>query len=309
MKTMKAAADNAEQYTVAGKKMAARAAKIPKVTANEVVAFDQEIGGCSVQESVERERAYRAKAASAPKLSPKDYVRKYLGEVDEVIDELVVRKKKVTFNITKWFTDRHMDVEHVDYVRDIYSKDRDEIADAIKGEDKDLVEAYKFLNTRQKEIVLLFFNKLVEGCDEFLSMKRRRKALNRKVRVPKPVSVAKQIKNLKFKREDEDFNLVSINPEYIVGAQELWLFTTNNRMLTHYIAADKSGFKVKGSGLQNFDPKQSIAKRLRKPEEALKVVTDGGKVELRKLMDSLTTKPAPINGRINANVIILKVVK
>jgi len=268
-----------------------------------------EIGGCGVQESVERERERRAQQAAAPKLSPKEYVRKYLGEIDEVIDELFERKKKIAFNVVKWFSDKRMDAEHVDYVRDTYSKNREEIAEAISGDDKDLVEAYRFLNTRQKEIVLDFFNKLLDGCDEFLSVKRRRKALNRKVRVMKPASVAKQIRTLKFKREDEDYNLVSINPEYIVGAHELWVFNTANRLLTHYIASDRGGLGVKGSTLQNFDAKQSITKRLRKPEEALKVVTDGGKIELRKLMESLTTKPAPTNGRINAHIIILKAVK
>lgn len=306
MKTDKAAKANATKYTVADGKPVRKPRK-KKVEVAPVKPIDISTLGCSSTESIER--AKEASSAPVKKISPLEYVRKILGDVDDVIDEFFSRKKKVTFNIVKWFDDKKVTEEHVDIIRGIYEKEREEIQSVVDGKDKDLSEAYKFLTSRQKTLALELYNSLLAGCDEFLAMKQRRKALNRKVRVKKPISVARQIKSLKFKREDENYNLVSVSPEYIVGAQELWVFNTNTKQLTQFIAADRSGLAVKGSTLQNFDEKQSVTKRLRKPEESLKTVVSGGKVALRKLMPSLSTKPSKTTGRINAHCVLLKAVK
>jgi hypothetical protein len=71
----------------------------------------------------------------------------------------------------------------------------------------------------------------------------------------------------------------------------------------------ESGFQVKGSSIQNYEPEQSIQKTLRKPVEQIKVMMASGKVQLRKFMDTINAKEQPANGRINAEMIILKAIK
>jgi len=51
----------------------------------------------------------------------------------------------------------------------------------------------------------------------------------------------------------------------------------------------------------------SIQKTLRKPEDSLKAFKSAGKVALRKFMDELTTTDIKLTGRINNEIILLKV--
>jgi len=53
----------------------------------------------------------------------------------------------------------------------------------------------------------------------------------------------------------------------------------------------------------------SETKTLRKPAEQTQNVLAAGKVQLRKFMDGLTTKPNVPNGIINSDCILLRVVK
>lgn len=308
MKTVKASSENLsnyiEQVEEAPKpKKRGRKSKVEKLLNVEDI-------GCTYSEVLERERKYIAEQATRQiKMSPLDQVRKALGDVDEVIDELFHRKKKVTFNLVKWMTDKNFDETHADIIESIYTKEKAEIDEMVAGKDPDLKEAYSFLNSYQKGIVQEFYQNLLDQVAEFLNMKRKRKAFNRKPRIAKPVSAAKQVKDLKFKKEDTDFKLVSVAPEYLIGATEVWAFNTKYRYLTFYAANDSKGFGVKGCALTNWDEKRSITKTLRKPEESLKVVMGGKKKEIYSLMDSLTTKPVPTNGRFNANIVILKIQK
>jgi len=113
---------------------------------------------------------------------------------------------------------------------------------------------------------------------------------------------------LNYKKEDNDYKIVSVQPSSIVGASQLWVFNTNSRQLGVYNALDRGGFTVSGSSIKNYDEKTSVMKRLRKPEDILPKVLKGGKIVLRKLLPSIKSKESSLTGRINKHVIILKVV-
>lgn len=233
-----------------------------------------------------------------------------LGGLDEIIDSVFEKKIFPKVNVSAMLKEHSfVTSEHVEIIRSNYTKQRQEIQDALDKTDEQLVEGYDFLTPVQKRKIIEFYDTIVNGCDEYENLTQRRKTLARKVRIKKPASAAKQIKTLKFLQESDVYNVVSIQPELIIGAMVLWTFNTTNKKLTQYIAADRGGFKVKGCTLLNIDEKLSVTKTLRKPEETLKAVINGGKIQLRKLMDMLTTKPSVTNGRINANIVILKAEK
>ena len=50
-------------------------------------------------------------------------------------------------------------------------------------------------------------------------------------------------------------------------------------------------------------------KTLRKPADQLKDLMGSTKVQLRKYMDSVNSKASPANGRMNADTLILRVIK
>jgi hypothetical protein len=138
----------------------------------------------------------------------------------------------------------------------------------------------------------------------------------RKPRKAKPKSADKLVEKLKYLKADPKYNLASINPTDIVGANELWVFNTKTRKIGKYIASNVdpkglgrngTGLSVKGTTIIGFDENLSIQKTLRKPEEQLKEFKSAGKVALRKFLDEITTTDIKLNGRCNLDTVLLKV--
>ena len=138
----------------------------------------------------------------------------------------------------------------------------------------------------------------------------------RKPRKAKPKSADKLVEKLKYLKADPKFNLASVNPVDIVGANELWVFNVKTRKIGKYVAANPdptgqgragSGLQVKGTTITGFDEAQSIQKTLRKPEEQLKAFKSAGKVALRKFLDEIATTDTKLNGRCNPDTVLLKI--
>ena len=67
--------------------------------------------------------------------------------------------------------------------------------------------------------------------------------------------------------------------------------------------------KAMQSTAKQSNARQSIAKTLRKPEEQLREFNKSGKVQLRKFLDNINAVETQMNGRINADTVILKAIK
>lgn len=140
--------------------------------------------------------------------------------------------------------------------------------------------------------------------------------VTRKPRKTKPKSATKLVEKLKYLKVDDKFKLTSVAPETIIGASELWVFNIKTRKIGKYIASnidpkgmgrDGTGLSVKGTTIVGFDEVQSIQKTLRKPEEKLKEFKDAGKVKLRTYLESINAVDIKLNGRINPDTVLLKV--
>lgn len=321
IKTIKASAAAAEKYTEAGAAVKQKSSKFKEKvelptyvpSGDAIVPWSKEYWD-RLDHQVAAAQAERRKdnttKAEPKKVNPKTQLITILGDLDEIVDSIVLAKASPKLNFTNILKDNSfITTEHVAIVRDLYTEYRQEVQDALDKVDEQLVEGYAFMNPAHKRKLIEFCDSIVNGCDEYENLNKRRKTLSRKVRVKKPVAAAKQVKSLKYLKESDAYHLVSIQPELIVGAMVLWTFNTTNKKLTRYVAADRGGFKVKGCSILNYDEKESMTKTIRKPDETLKTVINGGKIVLKKLMDSLTTKPSTTNGRINANVVIVKAEK
>ena len=138
----------------------------------------------------------------------------------------------------------------------------------------------------------------------------------RKPRKAKPKSADKLVEKLKYLKADPKYNIASVNPTDVVGANELWVFNVKTRKLGKYVASnidpkgmkrDGSGLSVKGTTIIGFDENLSVQKTLRKPDEQLKAFKSAGKVALRKFLDDIATTDTKLNGRCNPDTILLKV--
>lgn len=131
----------------------------------------------------------------------------------------------------------------------------------------------------------------------------------RKTRVKKAPSKEKMIAKLQFKDKDDRYQVVSVNPLEVIDATEVWVFNTKTRKLGKYVAAEHATIQVKGTSLQFYDAELSVQKTLRKPEETLKEFKRAGKIALRKFLAEINSVETKLNGRLNADTVILRVAK
>lgn len=183
-------------------------------------------------------------------------------------------------------------------IKDFYQAQHDEVF----IDDPDIKECFGKDLKRTQE----FWTNVFDDLDRYLNNKKVVKVRKPKTIKVKPVS--KIVENVKYQEAFPELKLVSANPQQLVGAKQVWTYNTKSRILAVYNAADDKGISVKGTTLTNYNETESTGKRLRKPEVVLNQVLTAGKVSLRKILSELTTVDININGRINKDTILLRVV-
>ena len=88
---------------------------------------------------------------------------------------------------------------------------------------------------------VVFFNKLIDDAQRYGNVTKKTRA----PRKPRTISMDKKLKSLKYQKENNEFKIASINPEKIIGAQELWTFNTKYKIVTVFRAIDRGGLQVK----------------------------------------------------------------
>jgi hypothetical protein len=192
---------------------------------------------------------------------------------------------------------------HARIIKDFYARDLDELVEAATTKDEQLKEAYSHLSKANLKKITLFYNEILSACD----MLAQEAKVNKKPRAKKPTDKAKIVAKMKYLKQDDKLKIVSINPQDIIGAKELWVFNVKTRKLGKYVTTEFSELNVKGTTITGFDENASVQKTLRKPEEQLKEFKTAGKVVLRKFLDDIKAVDIKLNGRINEDTILLKV--
>ena len=227
-----------------------------------------------------------------------------VGDIEAWLDAASTGTEYPTDMVT-WMRERNVPQAFVNRIGAFYTPVMEELEAAkSKGADAELKAAYKHYDKDRFKRVSSFFAQLTEALSTYGQVKKATRA----ARVKKPVSKEKMIKKVKYAAEDTDLNLVSINPVDVIGAKELWVYNKKTRKLGKYVAAADSGtLGIKGTAVLGFDPKASISKTVRKPEVVMKKFMAAGKVQLRTWMDELSTTGVQMNGRLNADTLLLKV--
>jgi hypothetical protein len=194
---------------------------------------------------------------------------------------------------------------HARIIRDFYAGDLAELNELASGEgDEQLKEGYKHRTRKQIKNFIAFLQEIESACNMLMQEAK----VNKKPRKTKAVSKDKLIAKLKFKKTDEPLKLVSVNPADIIGAQELWVFNSKTRKLGKYVAEEFKELGVKGTTITGFSEMKSVQKTLRKPAEQLAAFKAAGKVVLRKFLEDINAVDTKMNGRLNEETLLLKVV-
>ena len=231
-------------------------------------------------------------------------ISEYLGELEGVYDDVVFNN--ATYDLYNELRGKQIPMQYVTPIINWANKRIKEIEDYLSADDEEVREAYPVYGTktRSKQIIKLL-NQFITDAERYGQFKKA----NRKPKAKRTKPASQQVAKLKYMREFAELGLKSIPAADMIGAEQVWIYNTANKKLAAYRTDSATGIQVKGTTLQNYDPDISEQRTLRKPEVTLKATIAAGKIQLRKILTDQSTKSAPVNGRLNEDCIILRVVK
>lgn len=273
----------------------------------ESVSYMQEAIKRSLENIVEPKTTLAKKKPSGKAMSVRDFMLAKCASLFEAIDGFVddygFNVSETEFSVYDYLQKNNIPANYSSVLIARYQPYLDEIKAAVEKTDVECVELYYGIPKAEMQRMLNFFSTLISDLERYGSVK---KAL-RKQRKPRALSVEKKLKHFKYLKEAKDYKVVSINPEKILGAQELWMFNTSSRTLTVFRALDRAGLSVKRASIIGYDEKTSMTKRTgRKTQEVIDSCVNGGKLVLRKLMDGLTT-PAKLQERVTDMTVLIRI--
>jgi DNA-binding transcriptional MerR regulator len=265
-----------------------------------------EKGGTSAK-IVRAEAKVAANAKTPVQLSIQDRLAEksseIIGEIEGEVDN-VFSGKASTMKFYDFLTIKKVAHAQVGKIRAVFERQRDELALALEGTDPQLKEAYSYLKKADVSRIAAFYGKLFSDFDSYVQVKKTTK----KARAPRAVSKDKIIAKLKFQKDSKELKVASINPLDILEATALWVYNTKTRKLGKYVADAHSGtLGIKGTSIVGYDETKSVAKTLRKPDEQLKELMKSGKVALRTFLKDIKAVETRLNGRVSAEILLLKV--
>ena len=225
-----------------------------------------------------------------------------IGELEGIFDDVATGVKNPT-RLYDFLVANNVVQSQLGKYEDLYKTRRAELELAQSRTDSQVTEGYRHLKAADFKRITGWIDDLLAAVEQYRGVKKATK----KARVKKAPSKEKVISKLKYCKTDAVLKLVSINPADIVGASELWVYNIKSRKLGKYVAAAYQTLTVKGTSLVNFDTDKSVCKTLRKPDEKLKEFAKAGKIQLRKFLDDVKATESKMNGRMNADIVLLKV--
>ena len=267
-----------------------------------------------ITSKVEEDKPTKAKPKVDIQAKIKEHTQNYFIDIKEILDMQSNNEQVESVydfcrenNIAGTYCSKLNDlVEQYKYEPSVGLQARSIKQDERTEEQQDLYEAYHGFSTKEINNILGVYNQAIDDIARWGKIKQGEK----KARKPRAISVERMVKKLQYKKADEKYKLQSIDPILIPRCQMVWVFNCKTRKLTQYNAVGRNGIMVKGTTLQDYDIDTSVSKTVRKPDMVLsKLLNTDGKIAMRNIWNTLTTTETKANGRINADTVILKVLK
>ena len=248
-------------------------------------------------------------------------IREKMPILDEYFDDIFYGNKN-DLDIIEYIKSTGLSSIHIRKIYNIYDKQLQELKTALNSkelnkynadgyigelnEEKDLKEAYSFLSSAKLNKIITEQEKELSKIDNYIKLNSTRR--NSSPRKKKPVSIKKVISKVNFLTKSEEYGIVSLSPEKIIGASVVLLFNTKTRKMSVFHASDSRGLQIKGTSIINYNEKTSVIKTIRTNVD----ISEFSKTKTKslKLFEELKTLTSAVNsGRINSDTIILNIYK
>jgi len=236
----------------------------------------------------------------APKVvTIRDNLNKFAIGVDDTIDRIIHGSQVTNYKefVESYKLNKAETNEAVSIVDDLAM----EFRQLAQGDDEQLAEGYSHVKRSTLKHLLAFFDGVVTGIMETQQAKKITR-----IRRKRPVDKNKLVRRLKYTKQHETYK--SIDPVDIIGASEVWVYDTKRKRLGVYASEYAGTLGVKGTVIDNYSLTKSYEKTLRK-EERLKDFMECRKNGLHKFMDTIRGKRYPAKSRVQATMVLLRVIK
>ena len=229
-----------------------------------------------------------------------------IAPLDSLLDDWAdTSKNPPSMDLVGYLKNHKVPVQGCKFILDWIYKQHEEYNGALQKIDKEYVEGYAYLSKPSLRKIVKILEDFITDVKNHANIKNN----SRKPRTKKVKNADKQVARLQYQTNSAEYNLDSINPARIPTAQRLYTFNTKTRTLNVYNASGSSGFAVQGTTIKMYDTESSFGATLRKPKDILAAILGATPKKLDKIFDGVTLKKKKINGRINTQTIILKVIE
>lgn len=230
-------------------------------------------------------------------------------ELDYAIDEWIMDPEAFdpkAFKTVSLLRGKGVKPAHARMVKGFYERMLAEIEEVqTKGCEEQLAESYENISKKNIKKLHDFLLSIMAACDQIVGEAK----LNKKPRAKKIKPAEDLVKKLKFKATDDKLGITSVPPAQLVGAQGAVVYNTKTRKIGVYTSLNSGGLAVKGTTITNFTDK-STQKTLRKPEIQLREFKEQNTTRrIETWFKNIKATEIQLNGRLNAETMILKVFK
>lgn len=225
-----------------------------------------------------------------------------LQNIEDATDQLLMN---YTFDYSLYNDIKNQQIKSPS-VKEIYERILPRINQVIEMADipnSSINEYYAKLTKAQKKTLIAFYKMLDTDCRKALQATK----VVRQNKKKKTVSNDKVLKSFKYKKEDNSLKILSVEPLKILTSSTLVVYNTKYKRMTVFVAKEGEMLAVKGTSILNYDENKSGAKRVKKPEEAISLITSGTSNSILKTFAKLKSTPQTITNRINEDTLLLRV--
>lgn len=249
----------------------------------------------------------------APVFNIQDRLRETAGNMCDMIEDAIDLSIKdieafdpAQYKIANMLRSKGAKAPHARYIKGFYELYYNNYQALVDGTaDEALKEGYAHLSKKQIKKMLDFFANIQTACDQIIAEAK----VLKKPRAKRVKPIEERVKKVKFKVSDDKLGITSTPPAMIVGAAAVVIYNTKNRKIGYYVAKDMGGLCIKGTSIIDFASK-SAQKTMRKPEAQIKEFKEQNtQKRFETWFEKIKTTSIPLNGRLNEDIVILKVFK
>ena len=242
-----------------------------------------------------------------------DRIREQAGqmseELDGAIDSWILDPEAFdpkAFKITNLLRSKGAKAAQARHIKNIFQYGLDELLELASSQaDAQLREAYSHVSRKNIKKLIEFYQSIFTACDQIAQEAKTLK----KPRAKKIKPAEELVKKVKFKVSDDKLGITSVPAAGIIGASAAIVYNTKTRKLGIYQANSSAGLNVKGASITSFTEK-SFQKTLRKPDTQIKEFKEQNtQRRVETWFEKIKATETKLNGRINAEVMILKIFK